>query len=155
MTAYQRGNRDGLLAFATWCDAQAEAAREQEAWWSTKYGLSAQRTVDVESGRASAFAEAAQQARKAAEALPEDPEEPVVPPVLAGGLRFPPVRNDGTGDAAHRVVEALRNAGWSGWFCENDGGAWTLQPLGGILPVRVPVGSRVSMRVDGRLWVGP
>lgn len=99
-------------------------------------------------------------ARRAAEALPDDPEDqdtpaPLVePPVLADALRFQPVLNDGTGASAQRAVDALVRAGWPGSYV-NDGSAWVLRTIGDALPRRVPVGSRVSMRVDGRLWVVP
>lgn len=74
MTAYQRGNRDGLLSFAAKCDGQARQALEQAESWDAARHSQAPRLAELWHARAAVWLYVSDIARAAAESLPIDPE---------------------------------------------------------------------------------
>jgi hypothetical protein len=75
--AYQRGNRDGLLALAEWVDLQVQllqADGRKFAAKSKRGGDSADQLATSMLWRAHAIAGTATKARQLAKALPIDPE---------------------------------------------------------------------------------
>jgi len=84
MNAYQRGNRDGLLAFAAWAKAQADlqgreverVAPAMEAWRNEVQRRAAEQISTNALRRMVAYNEVAREAERMAQALPMDPEEP-------------------------------------------------------------------------------
>jgi hypothetical protein len=83
MTPYQRGNRDGLLAFAAWAKAQADlqereverVAPAMEAWRNEIQRRAAEQISKNALRRMAAYNEVVKEAERMAEALPMDPEE--------------------------------------------------------------------------------
>ena len=80
MNAYQRGQRDGLLAVAAELDRDATASHEQARWWAEKgdHARAPENCYRASEGhlmQASATANAAALCRRRAESLPDDPED--------------------------------------------------------------------------------
>jgi hypothetical protein len=83
MTPYQRGNRDGLLAFAAWARQQADlqdreverVAPAMEAWRNEIQRRAAEQISMNALRQMVAFRYVAKEAERMAEALPMDPEE--------------------------------------------------------------------------------
>ena len=81
-SAYQRGNRDGLLAFAAWAKSQADlhgadVARCEKVLQNPVNQVQANAAQRIEQNalvRMTAFNQAAEQALRMAESLPLDPE---------------------------------------------------------------------------------
>lgn len=80
LTAYQRGNRDGLLSFAKWADEKANVySREYEQAMehvgkNSLSGLRYEMTINQSLIRGEVYRSIAEQARRLAESLPLDPE---------------------------------------------------------------------------------
>jgi hypothetical protein len=123
MNAYQRGNRDGLLAFAAWAKAQADlqereverVAPAMEGWKNEIQRRAAEQISTNALRQMVAFHYVAREAERMAQALPMDPEEVEPykpswvgdsrgydqarenPPVLVAGVTISVVRSkDGT-----------------------------------------------------------
>ena len=83
MNAYQRGNRDGLLALAAWAKAQADlhgheverVAPAQLGWKNETQRRAAEQISTNALRRMVVYREAAKEAERLAQALPMDPEE--------------------------------------------------------------------------------
>lgn len=75
MTAYQRGNRDGLLSAAAALEASAEASHKEADKYATVSTFGGRRLADLDRARAGAYQFAAGRLRELARALPLDPED--------------------------------------------------------------------------------
>ena len=83
LDAYQRGNRDGLLAFAAWAEAQSEIYGTEVERCAKVLQNPVNRVQQNAAGRIEAnsltkmiaFRDAAKHARQMAEQLPMDPKE--------------------------------------------------------------------------------
>lgn len=83
LDAYQRGNRDGLLAFAAWAEAQADVYGTEAEKCAKVLQNPVNRIQQNAAGRIEAnsltkmitFRDAAKRARLMADRLPIDPEE--------------------------------------------------------------------------------
>lgn len=82
LTAYQRGNRDGLLSFAKWAEEKANAcSREYELTMehvgrNSLSGLRYEMTVNQSLIRGEVYRSIAEQAKRLSQSLPLDPETP-------------------------------------------------------------------------------
>jgi hypothetical protein len=74
MDTYQRGNRDGLLAFAAECDEEAARQEAEGRKWETSRHNAGLRTAEMYYARSGVLSAVARTARRRAEALPLDPE---------------------------------------------------------------------------------
>lgn len=84
MNAYQRGNRDGLLAFAAWARSQADlhekevkrCAPAMESWRNEVQRRAADQISQTARRNMWMYRSVAEDAERMAQALPMDPEEP-------------------------------------------------------------------------------
>lgn len=81
LNAYQRGNRDGLIALAKWADSQAKIQRkdyekfQEHIGKNSLTGLRYEMTATHSLIREETYRTIANQARRMAESLPIDPTE--------------------------------------------------------------------------------